>query len=127
MSTVIQDRAPAGTARPRDVPAADPVRTALAALAPIRLHALRAVAAAPTTIAPELMLWLEHATAWESDRRAGLHYALHAPSDLVGAAHLSASILALAALSRRFGGEDPQAALLFAAIGAALFRGVALH
>jgi hypothetical protein len=78
------------------------VRSALATLPERNLQALRAMSLEPTEIAPGLMLWIEHATGWEIDRRARLDYALHAPLDVVGTPHVTASILMLAALSSRF-------------------------
>src|SRR5438309_3250604 len=80
------------------------VRRTLAELPEGSLHALRAMALEPTEIAPELMLWVEHAIGWEIDRRVQLDYRLHAPLDAIDSDHVTSSILMLAALPSRFVG-----------------------
>ena len=93
----------------------DRVRDALSALSMSNVHALRAVALEPTDIAPGLMLWIEHATGWEIDRRAQRAYVLHDPLDAIDFMQISPSILALAALSLRFGHEHQPVAAFFSA------------
>ncbi|MEP7206933.1 MAG: hypothetical protein ABI920_08340 [Casimicrobiaceae bacterium] len=92
-----------------------------------QLRALRAVALEPTAVAPGLMLWLEHAIAWELDRRASRTYDLHGPIDAIDSNALSSSILALAALSLRFGRGHPDVERLFSAVSASLDLGHVLH
>lgn len=103
------------------------LRAALAALSEPCLHALRCVAAEPTEIAPALMVWIEHATAWEIDRRAGRRYALHDPLDAIDPAQASSAMLALAALSRCFGEQHPAVDTFFRAISASLNTVPVMH
>jgi hypothetical protein len=105
----------------------DAVRAALAALPEPKLHALRGVALEPTDIAPALMVWIEHATAWEVDRRSGRRYELHAPLLAIDSTQISACILALAALSQRFSRDHPEVATFFGAIVKSLDLPHTLH
>ena len=105
----------------------DRVRDVLAALPIDKVHALRNVALEPTDIASSLMLWIEHATGWEIDRRAERAYLLHDPLDAIDCMQLSTSILALAALSSRFGPEHPEVAAFFSATIACLDLQPVMH
>ena len=105
----------------------DGVRAALAALPEPKLHALRGVALEPTAIAPGLMVWIEHATAWEIDRRSGRRYELHEPLLAIDSTQISACILALAALSRQFSRHHPEVETLFGAIVRSLDLPHSLH
>ncbi|MEO5699533.1 MAG: hypothetical protein ABIS17_16730 [Casimicrobiaceae bacterium] len=128
MSTVAENRSGLYDSRRStgDTPL-DGVRRALAALTAPKLHALRAVALEPTAVAPRLMLWLEHAIAWELDRRVGCGYDLHGPVEAIDPNAVSSSMLALAALSRRFSCEHPEVQRLFSAVSASLDLGYVLH
>ncbi len=109
-------RMPAG----RSEPLLGELRRALAGLSTPKLQALRSLAFEPSPLVPALMLWIEHATAWELDRRAGRAYALHAPAEAIDTREFSPCLLALAALSRRFGPEHPDVERLFGAISQSL-------
>jgi hypothetical protein len=93
----------------------DDVRTALAALPDAGLHSLRAMALQTSDIAQCLMLWIEHAAAWEIDRRAQHTYALHEPLEAIHSGDVTASILMLATLSSRFGPEHRDVRAFFRA------------
>ena len=108
-------------------PHLDRVRNALAALPDRTLHALRAMALKTTDIAPGLMLWIEHAVGWEIDRRVGRVYVLHEPLDAIDFMQISPSILTLAALSSRFGGEHPEVNAFFSATMGRLNLQPAVH
>ncbi len=117
MSTLFEDpRHLHGCRAVRSETPLDRVRAALAALTEPKLHALQCVALEPTDIAPGLMVWIEHATAWEIDRRAGRPYVLHEPLLAVDSTRISPCILALAALSRRFSSDHPEIDTFFCAI-----------
>lgn len=103
------------------------VQRTLAALSDAGVHALRGVAAEPNELAPALMVWIGHAAAWEIDRRAGRRYPLHDPLDAVEDAQVASTLLALAALSRRFGATYPQVDGFFRAISGSLSASLVIH
>jgi len=78
-------------------------------------------------IAQCLMLWIEHAVAWEIDRRAQHTYALHEPLDAIHSADVTTSILMLAALSSRFGPEHHHVRAFFRATMQCLNMHPVLH
>jgi hypothetical protein len=128
MNTPVKDGSPPPSAGGQATGASSrTIDGALADLPAPSLHALRCVAAEPSAIAPVLMVWIEHAAAWEIDRRAGRRYPLHQPGDAIDAAQVSPTLLALAALSRRFGAEHPQVDNFFRAISASLDTDRVVH
>ena len=127
MSTLLHDSSASRAARTLRRDNQQGIRAALAALSEPSLYALRCVALDPTPVAPGLMLWIEHATAWELDRRARRRYALHEPLDAIHAEQVFPGILALAALSRRFGTAHPEVDAFFRAVGASLAASRVMH
>jgi hypothetical protein len=109
-------RAPLGT-----------VQRSLGVLSDPSLRALRGVAAEPTEIAAGLMVWIGHAAAWELDRRAGRDYPLHDPREAIDEPEVAGTLLALAALSRRFGGVYPQVDGFFRAVSGSLSASLVIH
>jgi hypothetical protein len=93
------------------------IRAALAAIPEQDLYTLRATVEVAPNVVPGLLAYLDHAVAWEIDRRAGQSYALQPPMAAIPDDEVAASIDALAILAiffrrdRRHAGE-PIAALL---------------
>jgi hypothetical protein len=61
----------------------EPVRRALCALSEAALIELRHAAIESRHLAPSFTAWIKHAVDWELDRRAGAHYFLLFPEELV--------------------------------------------
>ena len=82
-------------------PKLEPLRQALCALSDDALIALRHAAIATRYLAPSFTAWIKHIVDWELDRRAGAHYFMLFPEELVpphefvrGARHALAEIAA---------------------------------
>jgi hypothetical protein len=60
----------------------EPLRMAIGALPDDVLYTLRDVAIEVGHVAPSFTAWIKHATLWELDRRAGVHYYLLFPEEL---------------------------------------------
>ena len=60
----------------------EPLRAAFDAVPDAVLHRLRDVAMDVGHVAPSFTAWIKHATVWELDRRAGVHYYLLFPEEL---------------------------------------------
>jgi len=60
----------------------EPLRAAFGALPDDVLHSLRDVAMHVGHVAPSFTAWVKHATIWELDRRAGVHYYLLFPEEV---------------------------------------------
>lgn len=82
-------------------PKLEPVRQALCALSDDALIILRHAAIQTRYLAPSFTAWIKHIVDWELDRRAGAHYFMLFPEELVhpqefvrGAKHALAEIAA---------------------------------
>ena len=75
---------------------------ALAAIPDRELHALRDAIEGSPNIVPGLLAWLEGATDWELNRRAGFDYELLGPSAAIDDSELGCSLPTLAVLSAQF-------------------------
>jgi hypothetical protein len=88
----------------------DAIAAALAALPEPLLASLMAAAAAIPDIVPGLRDWLEAATGWEADRRAGRSYTLLGPLAAIPDEAVGAALLAFAALAAPFRTDAPAVA-----------------
>lgn len=61
----------------------EPLRHALAALPDQVLHAVRRCVIQSGHVAPCFTAWIKHVVDWEIDRRAGAHYFMLFPEELV--------------------------------------------
>jgi len=77
---------------------------ALTAIPDRELHGLRAAIEGSPNIVPGLLAWLDGATDWEINRRAGFDYDLLGPSAAIDDSEVECS-LALAVLSAQFRGD----------------------
>jgi hypothetical protein len=64
-------------------PKLEPLRHALCALSDEALIALRHAAIKTRYLAPSFTAWIKHIVDWELDRRAGAHYFMLFPEELV--------------------------------------------
>ena len=85
---------------------------ALAAIPDHELHLLRATIDREPIVAPALSAWLEAATAWEVDRRAGACFDLPDPCAAVDDGEVECSLVALAILCTRLRSAESAANFL---------------
>ena len=76
------------------------------------LRRLRVASDGASNIVPGLVAWLDHTIGWEQDRRAGYHYPLRGPTEMIGNDELAGSIAAIEMLAIRFRDDMQIAALL---------------
>ena len=74
------------------------IAAALAVIPDPELRALRATLDAESVIVPALLTWLDEATRWEIDRRAGSCHELLDPRVAIGQGDLECSLVVLAIL-----------------------------
>ena len=92
-------------------PRLEPLREALRALPDDALHTLRDAALQASHVAPSFTAWIKHVSDWELDRRAGLHYFLLFPEELVlPQEFVRGAKQALAEIGRTLGGAGSGAA-----------------
>ena len=98
---------------------------ALAAIPDRELQALRAAIQGSPNIVPGLSAWLEGATDWEINRRAGFDYELLGPIRAIGDEEVDRSLLTLAVLAAQFlddGREESAPVAEFLECAAAVLR-----
>ncbi|HSC99648.1 MAG TPA: hypothetical protein VLI21_12150 [Casimicrobiaceae bacterium] len=84
----------------------EPLRAAFGALPDDVLYMLRDIALQVGHVAPSFTAWIKHATVWELDRRAGVHYYLLFPEELANPDEfVRGAERALAEIRRALGGR----------------------
>ena len=78
------------------------------------LHALRAAIESSPGMVPGLLAWVDGATDWEINRRAGFDYELLGPIRAIEDEEIDRSLVTLAVLSAQFRGDGREGSALVA-------------
>ena len=96
------------------------IKAALAELSDVELHALIAATNGVSPVAYGLLVWIEGASDWELNRRAGHDYDLLPPEAAIDPSEDEVSINAALAMRAAFAPDSPAVLALFDALVAVL-------